>query len=176
MLRAMEEPEQEAEEIDLVATVGPLDAVVETLRDVLHRSGALRVAVVVDPPDDAPAALVDVGRLAPVEVRIGDRILHLPHAIELEAESLAGAIELRQLPPFEVEPETGQVTGTLGGLDMLADAMRELAALLGGRSVAIAVYQTVTPGIDLTVTARSGEPVLVTLGEQEWEMPDRPER
>src|ERR1700754_2361845 len=108
----MEEPDQEAEEIDLVATVGPLDAVVETLRDVLHRSGALRVAVVVDAGEDQPAALVDVGRLAPVEVRIGDRIMHLPHAIELEAESFGGGIALRQLPPFEVEPETGQVTGT----------------------------------------------------------------
>jgi hypothetical protein len=160
------------EEIDLVASVGPLDAVVETLRDVLHRSGALRVAVVVDMPD-GPAALVDVGRLAPVEVRIADRTMHLPHAIELEAESLGGAIELRQLPPFEVEPETGQVTGTLGGLDMLADAMRQLSDLLGGRSVAIAVYQTVTPGVDLTVTARYGEPVLITLGEQEWELPER---
>jgi hypothetical protein len=161
------------EEIDLVASVGPLDAVVETLRDVLHRSGALRVAVVVDLPDGAPAALVDVGRLAPVEVRIGDRILHLPHAIELEAEALSGAIELRQLPPFDVEPATGQVTGTLGGLDMLADAMRDLAALLGGQSVAIAVYQTTTPNIDLTVTARTGESVLVTLGDQEWELPER---
>jgi hypothetical protein len=165
------EPDGE-EEIDLVASVGPLDAVVETLRDVLHRSGALRVAVVVDVPD-GPAALVDVGRLAPVEVRIGDRVMHLPHAIELQAESFGGSIALRQLPPFEVEPDTGQVTGTLGGLDMLADAMRELAALLGGRSVAIAVYQTATPGVDLSVTARSGEPVLITLGEEEWELPDR---
>jgi hypothetical protein len=168
-----DERNDQDEEIDLVASVGPLDAVVETLRDVLHRSGALRVAVVVDMPDDGPAALVDVGRLAPVEVRIADRIMHLPHAIELEAEALSGAIELRQLPPFDVEPTTGQVTGTLGGLDMLADAMRDLAALLGGRSVAIAVYQTTTPGIDLTVTARLGEDVLVTLGDQEWELPDR---
>ena len=167
MLKAMDDAE---DPIDLVASVGPLDAVVETLRDVLHRSGALRVAVVVDMPD-GPAALVDVGRLAPVEVRIADRTMHLPHAIELEAESLAGEIHLRQLPPFEVEPETGQVTGTLGGLDMLADAMRALAELLGGRSVAIAVYQTVTPKIDLTVTARQGESVLVTLGDHEWELP-----
>lgn len=52
------------EEIDLVASVGPLDAVVETLRDVLHRSGALRVAVVVDMPE-GPAALVDVGASPP---------------------------------------------------------------------------------------------------------------
>jgi hypothetical protein len=150
------------EDIDLVATVGPLDAVVETLRDVLHRSGALRVA-----------ALVDVGRLAPVEVRIADRIMHLPHAIELDAESLGGAIELRQLPPFEVDADSGRVVGTIGGLDMLADAMRALAELLGGRSVAMAQYPTVTPEVSLTVTARHGEAVLVTLGDEEWELPDR---
>ena len=173
MLKVMDDAHSDAEEeIDLVASVGPLDAVVETLRDVLHRSGALRVAVVVDMPD-GPAALVDVGRLAPVEVRIADRTMHLPHAIELEAESLGGQIELRQLPPFEVEPDSGQVIGTLGGLDMLADAMRALAELLGGRSVAMAVYQTMTSGIDLTVTARHAEPVLVTLGDQEWELPER---
>jgi hypothetical protein len=173
MLEVMEGPQPEGdEEIDLVASVGPLDTVVETLRDVLHRSGALRVAVVVDMPN-GPAALVDVGRLAPVEVRIADRVMHLPHAIELEAESLGAMIELRQLPPFEVDPRSGQVIGTLGGLDMLADAMRSLADILGGRSVAMAVYQTITPDVDLTVTARHGEPVLVTLGDEEWELPDR---
>ncbi|QEC47796.1 hypothetical protein FSW04_09595 [Baekduia soli] len=158
--------------IDLVATVGPLDAVVETLRDVLHRSGALRVAAVVDLPD-GPAALVDVGRLAPVEVQIGDRILHLPHAIELEAESLGGDIALRQLPPFEIDVLNGQVTGTIGGLDMLADAMRAVAALLGGRSVAMAQYQTITPDVPLTVSARGGEPIVVTLGDEEFELPER---
>jgi hypothetical protein len=169
ILKAMDDAD---EQIDLVASVGPLDAVVETLRDVLHRSGALRVAVVVDLPDSSPA-LVDVGRLAPVEVRVGDSILHLPHAIELEAESLGGGIALRQLPPFEVDAESGQVVGTIGGLDMLADAMRALAELLGGRSVAMAQYQTVTPDVSLTVTARYGEAVLVTLGDAEWELPDR---
>ena len=165
----MEEPETP---VDLVTSVGALDAVVETLRDVLHRSGALRVAVIVDFPEDAPA-LVDVGRLAPVEVQVGQRVLHLPHAVELDAEPLSSAIALRQLPPFEVDADAGQVIGTLGGLDMLAEAMRELAALLGGRSVAMAQYATVTPDVPLTVSARGGEPVVVTLGEQEWELPER---
>jgi hypothetical protein len=168
----MDEADADDAPIDLVATVGPLDAVVETLRDVLHRSGALRVAVLVDLPSGDPA-LVDVGRLAPVEVQMGGRILHLPHAIELDAESMGDAIELRQLPPFEVDAASGQVVGTIGGLDMLADAMRALAELLGGRSVAMAQYPTVTPEVPLTVTARFGEPVLVTLGEAEWELPDR---
>jgi hypothetical protein len=128
--------------------------------------------VVVDFPDDAPV-LVDVGRLAPIEVQVGDRRLHLPHAIELDAEPLSGAIELRQLPPFEVDPDSGQVTGTLGGLDMLADAVRALADLLGGASIAMAQYPTVTPDVPLTVSARGGEPVVVTLGDAEWELPER---
>src|SRR4051794_29312754 len=161
--------------VDLVASVGPLDPVVETLRDVLHRSGALRVAVIVDFPEDAPA-LVDVGRLAPVEVQVGDRVVHLPHAIELDAEPLGRHIELRQLPPFEVDARSGQVVGTIGGLDMLADAMLELAALLGGRSVAMATYATDHADAPLTVSARSGEPVVVAIGEEEWELPDLPDR
>jgi hypothetical protein len=155
-----------------VATVGVLDPVVETLRDVLHRSGALRVAVIVDFPEDAPA-LVDVARLSPIEVQVGERVLHLPHAIELDAEPLGRHIELRQLPPFEVDPEAGEVVGTIGGLDMLADAMLELAALLGGRSVAMAQYATSRADAPLTVSARTGEPVVVALGEQEWELPER---
>ncbi|HEU4973893.1 MAG TPA: hypothetical protein VFT50_02295 [Baekduia sp.] len=157
--------------IDLVASVGPLDAVVETLRDVLHRSGALRVAAVVDVPDRSPA-LVDVGRLAPVEVQVGDRVVHLPHAIELDADAMGTDIELRQLPPFEVEPASGEVIGTLGGLNMLAEAMKELSRRFGGRSVAMAQYPTMSRETLLTVTARSGEPVLVTLGDEEWELPE----
>jgi hypothetical protein len=168
----MDDADADDAPIDLVATVGPLDAVVQTLRDVLHRSGALRVAAVVDMPD-GPPALVDVGRLAPVEVQIADRRMHLPHAIELAAEPLGASIELRQLPPFDVDADSGQVTGTLGGLDMLADAMRAVSALLGGRSVAIAQYQTSTPDVPLTVSARGSEPVVVTLGEEEWELPER---
>lgn len=157
--------------IDLVATVGPLDTVVETLRDVLHRSGALRVAAVVDVPDESPA-LVDVARLAPVEVQVGERLVHLPHAIELDAEAIGTDIELRQLPPFEVDATTGEVVGTIGGLDMLAEAMRELSRRLGGRSVAMAQYATTTRETLLTVTARGSEPVLVTLGEEEFELPE----
>jgi hypothetical protein len=167
----MDDAQPDERPIDLVATVGPLDVVVETLRDVLHRSGALRVAAVVDMPD-GPAALVDVGRLAPVEVQIADRVMHLPHAIELDAETLGGAIELHQLPPFEVDPISGQVTGTIGGLGMLADAMRAVSALLGGRSVAMAQYPTVTPDVPLTVSARGSEPVVITLGDEEWELPE----
>jgi hypothetical protein len=157
--------------IDLVATVGDLDPVVATLRDVLHRSGALRVVAVVD--RDEPA-IVDVGRLAPVEVQVGERLVHLPHVMDLGAEPIVSPT-LRQLPPFEVDPATGEVIGTIGGLDHLADAMRELSHALGGRSVAMAQYATTTADVPLSVTARGDEPVVVAIGDEEFELPE-PER
>jgi hypothetical protein len=156
------------EPIDIVTTVGPLDPVVATLRDVLHRSGALRVVVVVDTEEPA---IIDVGQLLPIEVQIGDRVMHLPHAIELDAEPL-GLIEARQLPPFEVDPDTGEVAGMIGGLHYLADVARGLAGLLGGRSVAMIQVRTTTPELPLAVTARIGEPVVVAIGEEEYELPE----
>jgi PHD/YefM family antitoxin component YafN of YafNO toxin-antitoxin module len=39
--------------------------------------------------------------------------------------------------------------------------------------VAIAQYQTSTPDVPLTVSARGQEPVVVTLGDEEWELPER---
>lgn len=157
--------------IDIVATVGPLDPVVATLRDVLHRSGALRVVAVVDADE---TAVVDVGRLTPVEVQIGERIVHLPHAIELDAEPL-GLIEARQLPPFEVNSITGEVIGTIGGLEYVADVARGLAGLLGRRSVAMIQVATTSPELPLSVTAREGEPVVVTIGDEAFELPGDPE-
>ncbi len=166
---------QDSEEaIDLVATVGGLDSVVASLRDVLHRSGALRWVAAID--SETPA-IVDAGRLAPIEVRTEDRVVHLPHAIELEVGPLSASIHLKQLPPFEADPVTGDVTCTLGGLDMLADAVLELAALFGGgNTVVVCQYQTMTPEHPLALTGRCGEPVVVTIGEAEFELPPRDER
>ena len=45
---------------------------------------------------------------------------------------------MRQLPAFDVDVSDGKVAGALGGLEMLGGAVRELAALLPGRSVVAA--------------------------------------
>src|SRR4051812_49997237 len=56
---------------EIVASVGPLDAVVVLLREFLHRSGALRVVAVVEGEAGEDPAIVDVRRLHPTEVEIG---------------------------------------------------------------------------------------------------------
>jgi hypothetical protein len=160
--------EPDDEPIDLVASVGSLDPVVATLRDVLHRSGALRVVALLR--GDEPA-VVDVGRLLPVEVQTPERIVHLPHAIELDAEPL-GFVEARQLPPFEVDATTGEVVGAIGGLHYLADVALGLCDLLGDHSVAMLTVPTTTPELPLSVTARRGEPIVIAIGEDTFELPE----
>ena len=155
--------------IDLVASVGDLDPVVETLRVFLHDSGAVRVVAVIDSEDEP--AIVDVGRLAAIEVTTGAGMVHLPHAIELDAEPLARP-RVHQLPPFEVDAEEGTVIGTMGGIDMVADALKELAAAFGASSVAMAQFPTSSPDLQLTVSARIGEPVIVAIGDDQFELPD----
>ena len=46
----------------------------------------------------------------------------------------------------------------------------------GGGSVIVCQYATTDPGCPLSLTARKGEPVLVTIGEAEFELPPKNER
>jgi hypothetical protein len=164
--------EVEAEvEVEVVASVGALDATVVLLREFLHASGALRAVAVVERPDGEGEAVVDCGRLAPIEVDLGERLLALPHAIELDA-PVPALPEVRQLPPFEVDAAAGSLAGPLGGAEHLARAVRALAELLGGQSVALVQFETTDPGAPLAITARAGgaEPLVLALGEEEFEM------
>ncbi len=154
--------------VDVVATVGALDPTVMLLREFLHRSGAVRAVAVVALEDDV--ALVDVGRLLPVEVTIGARSVQLPHALELDAAVLM-VPEVKQLPAFDVDPAAGEVRSPLGGLEHYAIAVRQLAQLLGADNVALATWETTTPDAPLSITARASEDALVVaLGEEELEM------
>lgn len=157
------------EPIDLVATVGQLDPVVETLRCFLHDSGAVRAVAVIDSADEP--AIVDVARLAPIEVTTNAGMVHLPHAIELDAEAILSP-RVHQLPPFDVDVEAATVIGTMGGVDMIADALKQLAAAFGGDSVAMAQFPTSTNDVQLTISARIDEPVIVAIGEDQFELPD----
>jgi hypothetical protein len=157
--------------VDLVGSVGPLDPVVVALREFLHRSGAVRAVAVVDRAPGERPAVVDCERLQPIEVDFGDRVVHLPHGIELDAEPPPLG-DVRQLPPFQVDAEKGEIAAPVGGVAFLAAAVRDLAAALGGRNVAMAQFATDDPGAPLAITVRAdgSEPIVLALGEQEFPM------
>jgi hypothetical protein len=156
--------------IDLVASVGELDGAVVALREFLHQANAVRAVAIVERAGEGPA-VIDCGRLAPIEVDLGDRLVHMPHAIELEAEPPAFPAVPR-MAPFHVDPAEGEIAAPIGAVAALADAVRALAAELGGRNVALAQWTTDDPDAPLGITARAdgSEPMVVSIGDDEYVM------
>jgi len=135
-------------------------------RELLHGSGALLVTVALD---RAEPALIECPRLRAIVVRETDRERELSHDV-------AGSVVLpalplmRQLPPLAADTQSGTVAGVLGGLEMLGRAVRDIAGLLPGRSVVAAEYETTDPDAPLGLAGRCGEPVIVLLGDIEFEL------
>jgi hypothetical protein len=156
---------------EVVGSVGDLDAVVVLLREFLHRSGALRAVALVDRAPGEEPAVVDCGRLAPIEVELGERRVVLPHALELDARA-PDLPDVRRLPPFDVDRGEAMISAPLGGVAHLADAVAALAAALGARNVAMVQFETTDPGTPLALTARAdaSEPMVVALGDDEYEL------
>ena len=158
------------EGIDVVLTVDELDPIVVLLREFLHRANAIEAQAVVDRGTEPPA-LVTCGRLEPIEVVRGDHIVHLPHGVELDHRPPEDLPSVPPLPPFEVDDDEGTITGPLGGVEAAARAVEALATHLPGRSVAVAFYPTTSPELPLGIAARVGEPIVISIGEQQFEMP-----
>jgi hypothetical protein len=161
--------DEEDPSIDVVLSAGPLDPAIAALREFLHATSALEAQGMVDRGDELPA-LITVGRATPIEVVEGGRTVHLPHAVDLGIEP-PSLPHVPQLPPFEIDPDEGVVSGALGGIQALADAVHALAEALGGRSVALAFFPTTDPERPLGIAARQGEEPILTLGEQQFRFP-----
>ncbi len=145
----------------------PVELAIALARELLHGCGALRVSIALDA---TPPAVIECARLGPVVVHAeGAEPLTLPHDAAA-AVALPELPFMRQLPPFEVNPETGAVAGVLGGLEMLGRAVREIAALLPGESVVAAEFETTDPEEPLGLAGRAGEPMLVLVGDHELEL------
>ena len=131
-------------------TAAPVDAVAATLRDFVARAGALRAVALLDRGRDAAPLVVDCGADGAAEVDDAGEVRRLPPAAD--AAPLA-APHVRPLPPMEVDPG-------------------ELAAALGGRSVATVQFATTDPDTPLAVSARAGEAPVVALGDRTFTLPD----
>lgn len=164
--------------VDLVATVGPLDPVVALLRDLLHVASANRAIAVIERPGgdfgvDDPA-IVDVERLNPIEVTVGERVYHLPHSVDIELDVPRPSLPAFQvLPPFDADPETGDIAAPLGGVERYALDTRAAAALLGDAGVLQLHWDTTRPRVSFSVTARAddSEPLVLGIGEETFPMP-----
>jgi hypothetical protein len=145
-----------------------IDTACVALRSFVHVSGALRAQALI-PRGSALPAVVSCTRLGPLEIVIGERSVQLPHDVEIEAEAPdLGA--LGPMPPFEVSAERGEVAGMIGGLEALRDAALRMAEAIGSGTAVVVEMESTTPDVPLALSARAGEPVLVTFGDADFEM------
>lgn len=160
----------EEERIDVVLSAGDLDPHVVALRELVHRANAIDVMALVDRGEDRPAAHISCGRMQPVEVTDDGRTVHLPHTAEL-APAPPALPAVPPLPPIEFDLEEGTVGAPLGAIPALIEAVETVAASLGGRSVVLALFQTTNADAPFGIAARAGEPVVLTIGDEQFELP-----
>jgi hypothetical protein len=147
------------------------DVVLATLRDFTDRSGALRVRVLLDRGEEHEPPLLECEPGQPLTIEQGEEAFVVPPAaldgvspLSVEAPSPVPATAL------DVDPVLGQVSAPIGAVDMLVAGVRDLARVLGGRTVALAEFAT-RSGDELSIAARPGEPAVLAVGDQEFELP-----
>jgi len=150
--------------------VGPpaeLAVVLATVRDFADRSGAERVVVLLDAE---PPLMVERREDGALEVTQGEEPRPVPAAGGHAALPLP---DMRPVPAsaLSADPESGELAGPLGAVQLMVDSVLALARVLGGRSVATATFATRDPDTPLTVAAREGEPVVLDIAGRHFTFP-----
>jgi hypothetical protein len=140
-----------------------------TLRAFVHAAGALEATLLLDQGAELPVLVVECPAVGPVLLAEGDEVVQLD-ADRLAAEPLPFP-EVRALPAFEVDAVRAEITAPLGGIEHQARAVRAVAELFPGRSVLSVEFATTDVETPLTIAARAGDPIVLSLGaEEQFEM------
>jgi hypothetical protein len=145
---------------------------IATARSFASRAGAERVVLLVDRGGDEAGVMVDCAADGAVELTADGRTWALPPGASVPA--LPRALpDVRATPPtaLSVDPDAGQLSAPIGVLRQLADGLLAVARAFGGRSVATAEFATDRPDMPIALAARDGEPIVLSAGDAEFELP-----
>jgi hypothetical protein len=139
-----------------------------TLRAFVRAAGAVVAVLVLDQGEQTAPLLVECPAEGAITLSEGER------TVALDADRLAAVAlplpDVRALPPFEVDALRAEITAPLGGVEHHARAVRSLADAFPGRSVLTVTFATSDPDTPLQLAARSGDPMVLALGEEQFEM------
>jgi hypothetical protein len=150
----------------------PVETAAATVRAFVSGSRALRAVVLLDRGEGIEPVIVDHAAGGAVEVIEGEagRMTEIPPGAP--ATLPFDLAPVSRLPPLVVDPAAGELAAPLGAVAAIGRAVRELAGLFGGHSVVTAVFETDDDDVPLVVAARSGEPLLLSLADEQFPMPD----
>lgn len=146
------------------------DVLLATVRDFADRSGAQRVVVVLDRGPDRLAPTIEAEKNGDLTIAQGDESFLVPPQDLLGVEPLHVHM-VQAVPPsaLSIDTVTDQIEAPIGVMDALAQAVRDLAVAMGGRSIAQAEFGT-RSGQEIALTARVGESVVVSAGDSQYEL------
>ena len=152
----------------MMTSVLETSVLVATVRDFAERSAAAGVVVLLDRGPDRPATMLEWEEGALELLEDGT-----PAPIPEEQAAPLPLGDLRPPPAsaVHVHAAAGELHAPVGAIGHLAEALLDLAAALGGRSVATATWATTDPDLPLMLAARAGEGVIVALGDEQFELP-----
>lgn len=97
------------------------------------------------------------------------------HTVHLDPDRLsADPLPLPPLTPWALcNPALvrEQIDAPSDELEQLARALRQLTSRFPGRSVLSATFPTTDPDVPLHIAARTGDPLVLALGDDQFEMP-----
>ncbi|MDQ8044337.1 MAG: hypothetical protein AAGC46_08150 [Solirubrobacteraceae bacterium] len=148
---------------------------IATVLRLVHEAAVLRARVLLPETDDSDPTIVTLEPHGPLLIERAEGTVEVPHG-ELPHGSepdvaMPETPELGPYPPFEIDPSGGTVTGMIGALSGLADAMTRLSAAMGGGALVACDLRTTREGEPLGVAARAGEPAVALLGDDVYEIP-----
>lgn len=148
---------------------------IATVLRLVHEAAVLRARVMLPETDDGAATIVTLEPHGPLLVERPEGTVEVPHESlphGSEPDVLMPATpELGPYPPFVIEPTTGTVTGMIGALGGLGDALTRLSAAMGDGVIVGCDLKTTDPSQPLGVVGRAGEPVVALLGDDAFEIP-----
>ena len=161
-----------------MGTGNPLDALARhgtamaTVRSFAARSSAEQVLVLLDSGEDVAPTMLEWRPGIPLELTDGGITWEVPDEIAAESAPLPlpGVTAAAPASAIEVDLEAGTVQAPPGALPALCRSVAALADAFGGRSVASADWPTREPGRALTIAARPGEPAVIGVGDQLFEV------
>lgn len=124
--------------------------------------------LLLDQGEGTPPLLIECPAGGPATLSEGEEVVALDPA-RLAAAPLP-LPDVRALPPFDVDALRAEIVAPLGGVEHLARAVRELAGAFPGRSVLTVAFATSDPETPLHLSARAGDPMVLSLGEEQYEM------
>jgi hypothetical protein len=140
-----------------------------TLRAFTVAAGAVGALLVLDQGTETPPLVIDCPAQGSATLSEGEEAV-----VRLDPALLAAAPlplpDVRPLPPFDVDAVRAEITSPLGGVEHHARAVRTLADAFPGRSVLSVAFATSDPETPLQLSARAGDPMILGLGEEQFEM------